>query len=202
MTELVLARHGETVWHAENRYAGTSDIALTPRGQDQARELARWAAGAGLAAVWCSPLRRARETAQAIHAATAQPLEVDDRLVELAFGQAEGLTRAEMDTRFPAALAAFRDDPVRHPLPGGEDPHAALARVLAAIDDITAAHRAGRVLVVAHTTLIRLALCHLLGLPLANYRRTFPALGNATLSEVRIEPGHPPALLRYNAPAR
>jgi broad specificity phosphatase PhoE len=63
MTELVLVRHGETVWHAENRYAGRSDVPLTPRGQEQAGALARWATGAGLDAVLTSPLCRARETA-------------------------------------------------------------------------------------------------------------------------------------------
>ncbi|NUT12685.1 MAG: histidine phosphatase family protein, partial [Nonomuraea sp.] len=54
MTDLVLVRHGETVWHAENRYAGTSDVDLTERGRDQAAMLAAWAAEAGLAAVWSS----------------------------------------------------------------------------------------------------------------------------------------------------
>ena len=44
MTELVLVRHGETEWHADNRYAGRSDVALTPRGHEQAADLARWAA--------------------------------------------------------------------------------------------------------------------------------------------------------------
>ena len=65
MTRIVLARHGETAWHAENRYAGRSDVALTPRGHEQAELLAGWAARAGLSAIWCSPLGRAHETAAA-----------------------------------------------------------------------------------------------------------------------------------------
>ena len=63
MTRLVLVRHGETIWHAENRYAGSSDIPLSPRGLEQAEQLAKWASRADLAAIWISPLRRARETA-------------------------------------------------------------------------------------------------------------------------------------------
>ena len=64
MTELVLVRHGETVWHVDNRYAGRSDVELTERGHDQGAQLARWAADAGLDAVLTSPLRRAHETAR------------------------------------------------------------------------------------------------------------------------------------------
>ena len=73
MTDLVLVRHGETVWHAENRYAGVSDVALTPRGEEQAARLARWARTAGLVAVWSSPLSRARRTAQGCAGAADLP---------------------------------------------------------------------------------------------------------------------------------
>jgi broad specificity phosphatase PhoE len=59
MTDVLLVRHGETVWHAENRYAGTTDVALTDHGREQARALGGWARDAGLSALWCSPLSRA-----------------------------------------------------------------------------------------------------------------------------------------------
>ncbi|WP_162794865.1 histidine phosphatase family protein, partial [Nonomuraea lactucae] len=65
MTTLVLVRHGETVWHAENRYAGLSDVELTPRGHAQAERLAAWSASAGLSAVRASTLSRAAVTASA-----------------------------------------------------------------------------------------------------------------------------------------
>ena len=54
MKRLALVRHGETVWHAENRYAGSSDVALTAKGLEQAQVLGEWARGAELKAVWCS----------------------------------------------------------------------------------------------------------------------------------------------------
>jgi len=62
MTHLFLVRHGATIWHAENRYAGVSDVALDPRGYAQAERLAAWTSEAGLAAIFSSPLSRARET--------------------------------------------------------------------------------------------------------------------------------------------
>ncbi|GAA4520626.1 histidine phosphatase family protein [Nonomuraea sp. C10] len=198
---LVLVRHGETVWHAENRYAGISDVELTPRGHEQARQLAGWAAGAGLSAVWASTLSRAQITAGASAEAAGVRLRVDERLRELDFGQAEGLTAREMRERFPEARAAFEADPGANPLPGGEDPAAAADRFTAALRDIAAADPDGRVLVVAHTTAIRIALCRLVGVPLGEYRRLFPRLDNCALTELRLRDDAPrAAILQYNTP--
>lgn len=197
MTRLVLVRHGETEWHAENRYAGSSDVALTARGREQARLLAAWAAAARPAAVWASDLSRARLTAAACAAALGTDVRVDGRLRELDFGEGEGLTRAEMDRKFPDALRAFLADPVAGHLPGGEDPARATVRFAAALHDIASRHPDGRVLVVAHSTMIRLALCDLLGIPLGHYRRRFPNLGNCALTEIRLGDGEA-ALLEFN----
>jgi broad specificity phosphatase PhoE len=196
---LVLVRHGETGWHADNRFAGTSDVALTPRGREQAELLAAWASGAGLAALWCSPLARARDTAAAVARATGLELRVDPRLRELDFGQAEGRTVAEMERLWPDRVAAWRADPVANHLPGGEDPRAAARRGAACLRDLVLAHPGGRVLVVAHTTLLRLVLCRLLGLPLRDYRRVFPSLGNCALTELRLD-GEVVSLLHFNVP--
>lgn len=199
MTDLVLVRHGETVWHGENRYAGTSDVELTPRGHDQAAQLAGWAAGAGLGAVWASTLSRARITAEAAAAKAGLPVRTDARLRELDFGQGEGLTSAEMKARFPQARAAFEADPAEHPLPGGENPHEAATRFVTVLNEISVQHPEARVLVVAHTTAIRLALCHLIGVPLGEYRRLFPRLDNCALTELRLGHGQV-AILQYNSP--
>jgi broad specificity phosphatase PhoE len=199
MTDVVLVRHGETVSHAENRYAGSSDVDLTPRGVDQAGRLAGWAHIAGLDGIWTSPLVRARRTAEPAAKTSGSSLAVDDRLRELDFGAGEGLTAAEMTRNFPAARAAFDRDPVGHHLPGGEDPVAAAARFVACLRDITTRHPDGRALVVTHSTVIRLALCSLLGVPLSRYRRLFPSLANCALTELRLR-GDDVAMLRYNTP--
>ncbi|WP_438484533.1 histidine phosphatase family protein [Streptomyces sp. S186] len=200
MTDFLLVRHGETVWHAENRYAGRSDVPLTDRGREQARTLADWAATASLTAIWTSPLSRARLTAAPAADACGLTPHTDPRLTELDFGQGEGLTRDEMRQHFPQKLAAFLADPADHHLPGGEHPRHAAQRAAACLTDLTRDHPHGRILIVAHSTLIRVLLCHLLGIPLAAYRRTFPQLHNGALTEIRIENDHT-ALLRLNAPA-
>lgn len=196
---LLLVRHGETVWHAENRYAGASDVPLTRRGREQAEQLAAWAGTAGLAALWCSPLARARDTAAAVARATGLEPRVDPRLRELDFGEAEGLTVAEMEERWPDRVAAFRADPVANPLPGGEDPRGAADRGAACVQDVALAHPDGRVLVVTHTTLLRLVLCELLGLPLPEYRRLFPFVRNCALTELRLN-AEVVSLLQFNVP--
>ena len=184
MSRLFLVRHGETIWHAENRYAGSTDIALTAKGRQQADSVGRWAATAELTALWSSPMLRARDTIAPAVAATGLPLRLDERLRELCFGQGEGLTGKEMEARFPAQRAAFLRDPVAAFLPGGEDPVLAAQRGALALVEIAASSVNGRSLVVAHSTLFRLVLCHLMGLPLANYRDRFPHLANGAVSEV------------------
>jgi broad specificity phosphatase PhoE len=201
MSRIVMVRHGETVWHEENRYAGRSDIALTPKGQEQANKLARWATTAGVTAVWSSPLSRARNTAAPAAKALGLPLQIDERLTELDFGKSEGLTSVEMAQRIPEEYAAFRLDPVTNFLPGGEDPAQAMDRAIPAIYAIAGATAPGsRSLIVAHNTLLRLVLCHLLGISLSRYRAVFPLFDNCSFTEKDLCPGKHVSLLHFNAP--
>lgn len=200
MTDLVLVRHAQTVWHAENRYAGVSDVQLTEAGHAEARELARWAATAGLDAIWTSPLSRCRLTAAPCAAATGLAPVVDARLRELDFGSLDGKTKSEARAAFPEFMDAYLRDPVSNHFHDGEPPTACAERAIACLTDIAAARPGGRVLVVAHSTLIRLALCGLLGIELAAYRARFPALANCALTEIRLSGGEA-GILSLNLPA-
>lgn len=186
MSRLVLVRHGETVWHAENRYAGRSDVALTANGLKQAQTLAEWARSAKLEAVWSSPLTRARLTALPAAAAAGKTLQVDPRLAEMDFGRGEGKTAGDMVAEFPAAWEAFIRDPAANPLPEGEEPSFAAERGLAALYSIARESGGGRSLVVAHNTILRLVLCKLMQIPLSRYRTTFPGLANGAITEIAI----------------
>jgi len=199
MTHLLLVRHGETVWHAENRYAGVSDIALAPDGIEQAQRLARWAPHAKISALWVSPLSRAIATAEPSARALQLTPKIDPRLREIDFGRAEGKTLAELEKGFPAEAKAFKADPVAHPFPGGENPHDAARRVVDCFHEIARQHPDQHVLVVAHNTLIRLGLCQLLGIPMGTYRTVFPSVRNGALTEIRLKDGKA-ALLQFNAP--
>lgn len=111
----------------------------------------------------------------------------------------EGRTLAEFDALDPTGAAAFRADPVVNPFPNAEDPRAAATRGADALRRIATAHQGARVLVVAHNTLLRLVLCELLGIELSDYRRVFPGLRNAAVSEIRTD-GKRVALLSLNVP--
>ncbi|MFJ9242486.1 histidine phosphatase family protein [Streptomyces sp. NPDC101776] len=198
-TTLLLARHGQTVWHAENRYAGISDVALTDTGVAQAEALGRWAAAHPVDAIWTSPLSRAVRTAAPAARALDLTPHTEPALTECDFGVVEGRTLAEFEAENPAAAQAFRADPVANPFPEAEDPTAAATRGTAALRHIAATHPGQRVLVVAHNSLLRLVLCRLLGIPLSEYRRVFPRLRNAAVSELRSQGGEM-ALLSLNVP--
>ena len=217
MTTLFLARHGETVWHAEHRYAGSSDVELTDHGLVQADELGEWAKRARLSAVVASSLGRARLTAQPAAAASGIELRVDPRLVEIDFGSGEGLTPAELAERMPAEWAAFERHPARQPLPGGESGVEGIDRARPALDELVGefgvdpatiggsaeSRRGDRVLVVMHATLMRLLLCDWLDIDPDRYRDVFPEVENCALMPVRFEvlDGRmQPRLLGFNLP--
>jgi len=182
MTTFFLARHGETIWHADHRYAGVSDVGLTRHGLGQAAALGAWAADARLDAIVASSLSRARRSAAPAVEVTGLPLRVDERLIEVDFGLGEGLTPEELAAQHPEAWGAFRRAPASSPLPAGESGRAAIARALPVFDELHAAYPDGRVLLVAHATLLRLVLCELAGIDPDGYRDLLPVLGNCTIT--------------------
>ncbi|MDT7652208.1 MAG: hypothetical protein QOI36_3614 [Pseudonocardiales bacterium] len=202
-TELTLVRHGQTIWHAENRYAGVSDVPLDATGRAQALALAEWARAHPHDALVCSPVSRARETAAPVAAVLGVDVEVVPELAEVDFGAAEGRTLAELRERDRAAADAFVADPVRHPFPGAEPPAEAAQRVLHALRAVAERHRGRSVLVVGHNTALRLALCAWLGIPVSRYRDVLPRLDNASITQLRVpsEPSRRPTLLSLNVPA-
>lgn len=200
MSRFFLVRHGETIWHEGNRYAGVSDIPLTPKGLEQAQALGKWAGEARLTHIYVSPLQRARITAAAAEQVTGLVAAVEPRLREVNFGVAEGLTSAEQRERFPLEHAAFLADPAGNPFPEGEPGRAVVERARAALEDIAAAAGTdARVLIVAHNTMFRLLLCDLLGVPLGSYRQIFPQLRNGAVTELDLTDGRF-ALYSFNVP--
>lgn len=199
MTTFYLSRHGETIWHAENRYAGSTDVPMTERGHRQAERLAGWARTASPDAIYSSDLSRAVLTAQTAASGIGLELRVDPRLREVDFGRGEGLTRTQMQGAFPLELGAFLANPATVPLPGGEPGTAAIERVTAALTEISAKHPEGRILIVMHTTVMRLLLCSVLGIDPDRYRSVFPQVLNAGITELERGDEHW-ALRCFNLP--
>lgn len=200
---LLLVRHGRTAWHAENRYAGITDVPLTDEGARQARELAAWTVRrGGVDALACSPLSRARLTARPVAEALGLEPEVSEGLRELDFGWGEGRTTAEMAAEDPEALRAFREDAELGAFPGAEPVRDVAARVCGALRELAGGHPDRTVLVVAHNSALRIGLCALLGIPLGRYRLVLPRLDNAAVTELELdkEEGGRVALRSLNVP--
>jgi ribonuclease H / adenosylcobalamin/alpha-ribazole phosphatase len=170
-TITLLLRHGQTPLSAERRFAGLGDIELTETGVRQAKLAGeRLAARGGVDVIVASPLRRARQTAEEVAAATGAPVEFDDDLRETDFGEWEGLTFTEAQRRWPGVVTAWLADPAAAP-PGGESFAAVAVRVQAARERLMAGHARETVLVVSHVTPIKTLLTEaLLAPPAAMYR--------------------------------
>ncbi|WP_329194839.1 MULTISPECIES: bifunctional RNase H/acid phosphatase [unclassified Streptomyces] len=161
----VLLRHGETALTPQKRFSGSggSDPELSPAGRRQAAAVAGALAARGtVEAVVSSPLRRCRETAQAVADRLGLPVVIEEGLRETDFGAWEGLTFAEVGERFPDDLQAWLDSPKAAPSGGGESFTAVTRRVSAARDRLLEAYAGRTVLLVTHVTpvktLVRLAL--------------------------------------------
>lgn len=173
---MLLLRHGESVWNAEGRWQGWEDVALTERGEEQARIRARRLAadGAGFAAVSTSDLRRARRTAEIIaeHLGIG-PARAAEGFRERHGGEWQGHTGADIDDRWPGLRNAWRRGELAAP-PGGETDAAVLARFDESLGLALAGLSGdGALLVVTHHGLLRLVTTRA-GVPVTT---TIPNLG-------------------------
>lgn len=165
-TTIILVRHGQTAWNEPGeRIRGQSDVPLSEEGIAQARATARYiAARWPLTAVYSSPLSRARETARAI--AEAQGLEVHPLpgLLDLGFGEWEGLTIAEVRDRYPDLWRAWQEAPHTLHFPGGESLDAVRERAMAALEETVRRHPGETIALVGHRVVNQVLLCAILGL--------------------------------------
>ncbi len=153
---IYLARHGQTAYNLERRFQGQQQVPLDDTGRAQATELAERAAGYGFRALWCSPLLRARETADAVARRLSLEPKEDARLMETDAGDWTDLTFAEVRARTPERFDAFATADPGFAFPGGESFAEQEVRVSAALKDVERGELPA--LVVCHGMVIRAAL--------------------------------------------
>jgi broad specificity phosphatase PhoE len=151
-------RHGETPHNREGRLQGRVDLELSERGLDQASRVADRFAGSTITNVYSSPLVRARQTAAAIAAVCGCEVEVDDRLIELDYGEWDGRPLSEMRSM---RATGWLTDPDFAP-PGGESLVAVTKRVESFCRDRLAS-ASGRAVAVSHVSPIKAAVTWALG---------------------------------------
>jgi broad specificity phosphatase PhoE len=169
-TRLFLVRHGATTLSAEDRFAGATDVDLSAEGRSQAERLGRRLADEQIVEAYCSPLRRTVDTANLIAGPHGLTPVRRDGLREIDHGRWEGLSRAEVEQRFPEEYTAWEADPFTFAPQGGECGLDVMARALPVIREIVLAHDGRNVLVVSHKATLRLVISSLLGFDARGYR--------------------------------
>jgi phosphoserine phosphatase len=183
VTELLIVRHGETAWNVELRFQGHADPPLNEAGQAQARALADELVGQRADAIYSSDLARAQETAEILGERLGLPVTTLRELREIDVGDWQGLTREEIDARFPDAYLAWRQGETGWS--NGETYDQLAARVLPALERIARAHPGGTLIVVGHGGTIRAVRAHIDGVTVAEHRRKLPPIGNCEVFRIR-----------------
>jgi len=187
----VLWRHGQTIWNAERRFQGQTDIPLDATGESQAASAASRLATLAPDAIFSSDLSRAAGTATPLARLTGLPVTLDKDLRERSGGSWEGLTDREIGERFPRERATWNP-------PDGESTAAVADRVGAALHRITdGLADGGLAVVVSHGAALRLGMARLLGLTEESSSILGP-LSNCSWSVLGLRNGHW-RLLEHNA---
>ena len=183
--DLLVWRHGRTAWNDSGRFQGQLDPPLDAVGHAQAAAAARALAALRPAAIVSSDLQRARETATYLADCARVRVALDARLREIDVGEWGGLTRPEIEARFPETNAAWlRGADVRRE--GGERFSDVLARVAECLREWVA-RDGGPLVLVTHGGTSRAVLLALLGLPVSAWP-AFGALANARWAALQHRP--------------
>lgn len=167
---LYMVRHGQTAASRENRFSGSSDPPLTPIGEAMAQAFGQAYASLPWAAVYTSPLLRARQTADALCTLIGVDAIVEDGLREIEYGEWEGLKQDDVKARWPDAFEYWAHDVASRGTPGGETAFQVAARAMRVVEAIRARHQDGNVLLVSHKATLRVITCALLGLDVRHFR--------------------------------
>ncbi|CAL9660759.1 histidine phosphatase family protein [Streptomyces sp. enrichment culture] len=199
MGDLLLVRHGETPWTVSRRHTSFTDVPLTARGEEQARDVAPLLARHPIAAAFVSPLSRALRTAELAGLVGAEIL---PELHEWDYGGYEGITTAEIHRTRPDWSLWTDGTPSVPGGPAGESPDAVgfrADRVLARLEPLLMDPDAGDVVLVAHGHFLRVLTARRLGLPPT--AGSLFVLDTGAVSRLGTEHGHP-ALTAWNMTAR
>lgn len=180
MSEILLLRHGETLWNIEGRIQGHGDSPLSAEGLAQAQALARRLAGERPDRLYSSDLGRARQTMEPIARATGLAPRIDPALRERCYGVFEGKTWPEIERNFPQEYAAhLAGDPGVKPV-GGESMLEFRDRAVSALKRIAESLRGDKVVIVAHGGVLGMLYRHIMGIPLHAPRHY--AMPNASIN--------------------
>ena len=187
MTEILLIRHGETVWNQQGRMQGQHDSPLTPTGLQQARQLARRLKTVSFTTLYSSDLGRAHQTARCIADETGHAVVSERGLRERDFGIFEGLTNAEIKSRYPEDYVLFERRDPEYAMQDGESAARFRERVVSTLEVIALRHAGETVVTVSHGLVLDALYRTACKMPL-DVPRGFPLL-NCSVNTFRHTPG-------------
>ncbi len=161
--QIILARHGETEWNKAEVFRGRRDIGLNDTGRREAELLAEYLGNLKLEAVYSSPLKRARQTAEAIAQQNKAEVMIAPGLIDFNYGEWEGLSNHEVQDKYRVVYSVWNDHPEQATIPGGESLDDVRKRAVAVVDEVVARHE-GNVVLVSHRVVNKVLICALLGL--------------------------------------
>ncbi|MFD1165908.1 histidine phosphatase family protein [Sphingobacterium daejeonense] len=198
MITICLLRHGETAYNADgNKYCGRTDIPLTEKGISQAERMNTLLQDFTFDQIFCSPLQRAKATAE-IASGTPEKVQVDERLIEVDFGQWEGKRSDDFIAEDPNSWYNWLSDPERFEAGRtGENAKQVIARLDSFYNELLDKYDDQTILVVGHNGVNRLFMAQQLGMPLKNYRKIVQE--NSALTLITLDKHKGFNLLKLNA---
>jgi len=167
---IILVRHGQTEWNRVERFRGHYDIPLDETGLKQGEAVAqRIAAQFKPERVFTSPLIRARKTAEIIAKKVGIPVIIHRGIIDIDYGEWQGLTPDEAKARFPHESALWYEHPEKASIPGGENLKEVQARAIKTVEELCKESIGKEIVIVSHTVVIRLILLGILGAPLNRF---------------------------------
>ena len=168
MTEIILARHGETEWNVKEIFRGRIDIDLNETGIKQAELLAKHLSDRQIESIYSSPLKRARQTAETIAGHHHLRVETTPGLIDLNYGKWQGLTHQEIKGRHKELYVEWLSHPDKVKIPDGESLSDIRERAVGVVEEVIAKHE-GAVVLVSHRVVNKVLICALLGLDNAHF---------------------------------
>ncbi len=163
MTEIILARHGETEWNVEEVFRGRIDVELNETGLKQAELLGEYLSKLKIEKVYSSPLKRALRTAQGIADYQRLKVEVTPALIDFDFGKWQGLTVGEVKAKYESLYREWLENPQQVKIPGGENLDGVRRRATSLVGSVLDKYD-GTVVLVSHRVVNKVLICALLGL--------------------------------------
>ena len=180
MTQIILARHGETEWNLAEVFRGRIDVKLNETGMKQAELLAEHLSDLKIDAVYSSPLKRALKTAEMIAGYHKLDVEVTAGLTDFDYGEWQGLPHQEVKDKYKELYAEWIKNPHRVKMPAGESLTEVRKRAVAVVDNVIAKCE-GTVVLVSHRVVNKVLICALLGLDNSHFWSIKQDVGGITI---------------------